>query len=173
MTVGARRWRTGRFSALLACALAAAAASASAAPNPPPAPALGGVASLSPAAVGQVIVDVLGLRNDRGQVLGALFRSAQGYPDKVDHSFARTVVRIRDRKATLLFDRIPRGPFAVALHHDENANTRMEKGVFGIPLEGYGASRDAKNTFGPPSYKDAQLTLAAGERKRIAIHVNY
>ena len=49
----------------------------------------------------------------------------------------------------------------------------MDKGALGIPKEGWGASRDAKASFGPPSWDDAQLTLGPGEHKHIVVHLRY
>jgi uncharacterized protein (DUF2141 family) len=122
---------------------------------------------------GQVIVEIAGLHSAKGQLLGAIFRGKQGFPNQVKFSIARKALPLRDKRATFVFDGIPAGPFAFAVHHDENSNAKMETGLFGIPSEGYGASRDAKASFGPPSYDDAKLMLAPGEHKRIVVHIVY
>jgi len=61
----------------------------------------------------------------------------------------------------------------VSMIHDENANNTMDTNFFGMPKEGWGTSRDARASFGPPSYADAVLRLAPDERKRIVVHVQY
>ena len=34
-------------------------------------------------------------------------------------------------------------------------------------------TRDAKGSFGPPSFEDARLSIGAGETKSVTIHLNY
>ena len=41
--------------------------------------------------------------------------------------------------------------------HDENKNRRMDKGMFGIPKEGYGFSNDAMGFMGPPGFDKAKF----------------
>jgi uncharacterized protein (DUF2141 family) len=125
------------------------------------------------AASGQVVVELVGLRNDAGQVLAALYRSADGFPGGVAKAFARKRAHSQGKKLSLAFDGIPAGPFAISVFHDENGNSAMEKTFIGIPKEGWGMSRDAKPGLGPPSFEDARLMLAPGERKHIVIHIRY
>jgi uncharacterized protein (DUF2141 family) len=139
--------------------------------TPPPAAAPRGSPTAEPQ--GQVVVELVGLRNDRGQVLAALFRSAQGFPNGVEHAFARQTAHIHDKQLRLTFDHVPEGPFAIGVHHDENANFQMETGPFGMPKEGYGVSRDAPASFGPPKFDAARLTLTAAEHKHIVVHMKY
>jgi uncharacterized protein (DUF2141 family) len=131
--------------------------------------------SLPPKAspTGQVTVTIADLRDDRGQVLAALFQSAEGFPSDGARAFARKAAKIHDKRVEVVFEQVPEGPFAIGVHHDENANFKMETGAFGIPTEGYGVSRDAPAKLGPPKFKDAQLTLGAAEHKRIIVHVRY
>ncbi len=114
---------------------------------------------------------ITGFRNDRGQALVALFRGARGFPDDSRHAFRKQAFAIRARQVTAVFDRLPAGPIAVAVLHDENMDFEMNTGFLGIPTEGYGASRDAKGTFGPPSFEDARLTLRPGQRLKIRIRM--
>jgi uncharacterized protein (DUF2141 family) len=38
-------------------------------------------------------------------------------------------------------------------------NGRLDKNVFGIPKEGYGASNNPKKSMGPPKFADAKFQL--------------
>jgi uncharacterized protein (DUF2141 family) len=122
---------------------------------------------------GQVFIEILGLRSAKGQLLGAIFHGEKGFPNEARYAIARGALKLTDKRAAMQFDNLPPGQFAFAVVHDENANNKMETGMFGIPTEGYGMSRDAKANFGPPSYSDAKLTLAPGEHKRIVVHMVY
>lgn len=132
-----------------------------------------GGASRRGSKAGQVVVDIVGLHSDKGRVLVALFCSKAGFPGDIERACAREVSAAKGRSVRVVFDGVPAGEFAVSMFHDENANSRLDRNFLGIPKEGWGTSRDAKAHFGPPSYDDARMTLAPGERKRVVVHVQY
>jgi len=51
------------------------------------------------------------------------------------------------------------GDYAVSVHHDDNANGKMDTNFIGIPKEPTGLSNGAVPKFGPPKYKDAVFPL--------------
>ncbi len=53
---------------------------------------------------------------------------------------------------------VPPGDYAVQAFHDENDNDRIDRGLFGLPKEGVGFSRDARIVFSPPKWSDAVFT---------------
>jgi uncharacterized protein (DUF2141 family) len=55
--------------------------------------------------------------------------------------------------------------------HDENGNGTMDRGMFGIPKEGFGASRGAHGAFGP-KFADARFDYAGGGQT-IPITIRY
>jgi uncharacterized protein (DUF2141 family) len=69
------------------------------------------------------------------------------------------------------FEDVPAGPFAVAVFHDKDENEELNTDFLGIPSEDYGFSADARDMFGPPSFEEARLELAAGEFKQITVQV--
>ncbi len=62
-----------------------------------------------------------------------------------------------------MLENMPPGEYAISLLHDENDNEKMDTGLMGIPKEGYGASNDAKVTFGPPKFADARFPLTQNQ----------
>lgn len=54
------------------------------------------------------------------------------------------------------------GLYALAVYHDENDNHHFDRTMLGLPAEDYGFSNDAPTLFGPPSFKAARFTVAAG-----------
>ena len=120
---------------------------------------------------GEVQVTVTGFENEEGQVLIALFVNENGWPNDSTIAFGATVLPIRGQQVVAEFKDVPAGPFAVSVFHDEDADRELDTGMFGIPSEDYGFSRDARGSFGPPSFDDARLELAAGESKQVEIRV--
>jgi len=125
------------------------------------------------AGTGEVRVLVTGFEHARGRALVGLFRSADGFPDEGRRAARRAAAPIRDGRVVVRFRNLPSGPFAVAVMHDEDGDEEMDTGLFGIPTEGYGVSRDALRPLGPPLYEDAVLRLRAGERKRVHVRMHY
>jgi uncharacterized protein (DUF2141 family) len=124
-------------------------------------------------AAGTLVVQLWHFKNDRGQALLALFRSKQGFPDQVRHATWSKALPIHNRRVDVTIEHVPAGTIALAMVHDEDRDFALNTGLFGIPTEGYGASRDAPANFGPPKWEDAAFALRAGERKPIRIRVRY
>lgn len=61
------------------------------------------------------------------------------------------------------FENLPYGNYAVAIYHDRNSNERLNRGLFGMPEEGYGFSNDAPASFGPADFDDAVFDLETAD----------
>jgi uncharacterized protein (DUF2141 family) len=142
----------------------------SSAPPPPPGTTPGADAAV---ATGRVDLTVEGFESAKGQALVSLYLSDSGWPGDATKAFAtRTVPIDDDLRAEVEFDDVPAGPFAVSVVHDKNDNRKLDKGLFGIPREPYGFSRDARSTFHAPSFADARLKIAPDESRSITVHVH-
>ena len=51
------------------------------------------------------------------------------------------------------------GVFAIALYHDINANTDLDKNGLGIPTEPFGVSNNPAIFLGPPSHQEAAFEI--------------
>lgn len=127
----------------------------------------------SQAAQGKVIhVEVVGMRNDKGQVSCALYSSAQGFPKESEKAVAHVVAPISERKALCEFSGVAPGTYAISVFHDENSNGKLDTNFLGIPREGVGASNDARGHMGPPKFGAAAFQFGGG-RLNLKIMVNY
>lgn len=73
---------------------------------------------------------------------------------------------------TLMVEGLPAGRYAIQAYHDENSNHDVDRGLFGIPKEGLGFSRDAKIVLGPPRWADALFDFD-GKAARTALRLRY
>ena len=64
------------------------------------------------------------------------------------------------------------GRYAVVAYHDENGNRKFDKSWIGLPIEGYGVSRDPTIFLGPPSFEASAFAVGAGATT-IVIKINY
>lgn len=119
-------------------------------------------------------VEISGLRSDKGQMLCALYSSAQAeaFPKKADKAVARLTAQIAERQAVCDFTGVAAGTYAVSVVHDENSNGKLDTNFIGMPREGVGASNDAKGHMGPPKFGAASFRYDGG-RLELKIHVNY
>ena len=107
-----------------------------------------------------VKVEVAGLRNGDGQVRACLWTKPDGFPNcSADSSAIRRSVKAQPGRVTVDFGEVPAGTYAVSVFHDEKGTGRVETNFLGIPRSGLGASNDARGRFGPPSFKDAAVTV--------------
>jgi uncharacterized protein (DUF2141 family) len=108
-----------------------------------------------------IAVPVSGLRNNNGDVRCGLYNSAASFP-KNGQQFQGAVAPIANQQATCTFTNVPPGVYAVAIFHAEKGETQLQTGFFGQPLQGYGFSRNATGSMGPPAFNDAAYTYAGG-----------
>ena len=117
-------------------------------------------------------VEIDGLRNDKGQVLCALYSSADGFPTNGEKALAQAKSPISDGHAVCEFPGVAAGTYAVSTFHDENSNGKLDRNFMGIPREGVGASNNAKGHFGPPKFDSAAFRFS-GSRLVLKIAINY
>lgn len=113
-----------------------------------------------------------GLRSARGRVGCALYASPRGFPADIGSALQRRWCRVDGQQSTCRFDPIARGTYATACFHDENANGRLDRGLFGLPKEGIIVSNYAKRTFGLPRWSDAKFAFS-GRPTELALKMSY
>ena len=118
--------------------------------------------------VATLTVRLDGFKHEQGTAMVAL-TNAQGFLASRGAVRAQSTT-IRDGLAICVFKDVPYGKYAVQAYHDENNNKKLDTGLFGIPREPYGFSNDARGSFGPPKYEEAEFSLAA-PMVTINIHV--
>ena len=128
------------------------------------------VALLSAALAGQAQTQSHTLTVDIGQfktTTGTVFIALQ---DTSERAVQRQAIPLREKATKMVFHNVTPGKYAVRFFLDENNNRKLDKGIFGVPKEGWGCSNDASNTFGPPKFKDMLFSFTGD--KTIAMHVN-
>lgn len=132
-----------------------------------------GQASQAQASQAKIIrVEIGGLRDNKGQVLCALYSSADGFPKNSEKALARVSSAISDKQAVCEFSVLAPGTYAVSVFHDENSNGKLDTNFMGIPREGVGASNNAKGHFGPPKFDAAAFHFSTG-RLDLKITITY
>ena len=123
-------------------------------------------------AVSEVTVTVTGLRNDKGDLLLSLFRSEKGFPGDSSKAYRTFKAPGSAKGVRAVWAEVPYGTYAVAALHDENRNGKLDRGWFGIPKEGTGASNNPNPKRRAPRFDEAKVTVDR-DRVRVRILIRY
>lgn len=120
-----------------------------------------GAATAPSARTDSLRVDVSGVRNDRGFVIGTLCKDGEVFPSGCKR---RARAKAADGVVSLDFQGLAKGGYALALYHDENENGALELGV-----EGIGFSNNANLAKAPPDYDASRIEVNGATRIRVRI----
>ena len=96
---------------------------------------------------------------ERGGEMSVYLFLEKGFPIKHEQAIKHYRFEVSNTTQELLIE-APDQPFALKAHHDEDRSGTVTKNWTGIiPAEGFGFSSGARMRFGPPSFKQAAMTL--------------
>lgn len=109
----------------------------------------------------RVTVHITGIRAGQGGVLHVAVHAAPGtgFPGQAGASGANRDVRVEGPEASVVLD-VPAGDVAVAVHHDANANGRLDANFLGMPREGWAVSNDVRPRFRPPRFGESRVAVS-------------
>jgi uncharacterized protein (DUF2141 family) len=117
-------------------------------------------------------IEVIGLRNDSGEVGCSIFNDARAFPRDDSKVLRHVWTPIHAGKAVCEFTGLAPGDYAAVVFHDENGDHEFNMNAFGMPMEGYGFSNDAAALFAPPDFKSAAFNYN-GQHLYIVINIRY
>lgn len=117
-------------------------------------------------AQGKLELTIKNIKEVKGTIRVALFNSES---DFLKQAVESKVVKVSANEASIVFDKLKPGEYAVSVIHDVNENQELDKGFMGIPQEPYGFSNDARGKFGPPSYEASKLNVSGVVKTSIKV----
>lgn len=102
-------------------------------------------------------VTVDNARNDDGMMIYSLSTKDQ-FMRKAPLMTASST--IKDGVATVTFENVPQGEYAVIALQDLNDNQQMDFETNGMPKESYGVSNN-NMSYGPPTWSEAKIEVTA------------
>jgi uncharacterized protein (DUF2141 family) len=114
-----------------------------------------------------VVID--GAAIARGQIGVALFASDAGFPEQQEQAARRQLHPWRAPMDSVVFRDVPPGRYAVAVHHDLDADGTLKKSMLGVPQEPWGVSRDVRHRMRAPRFEEAVVDVRGD--MRIAVRV--
>ena len=120
-------------------------------------------------AMGKITVTVNNVRNNRGQVYVEICPQNRFLKENCPY---HATAPAHAGSTVVTIENVPAGQYAAQGYHDENKNNDLDQGLFGIPKEGLGFSRDARIGLGPPKWKDA-VFVHTGPAEAIHFSLRY
>ncbi len=103
-------------------------------------------------------VAVGGAKSDAGKLLVRVSATEAQFASK-QPGVRDVVVELKDGKATVHFEGLPAGKYAITVVHDANGNGKLDSNFMGMPAEAFGFSNNPVIRFGPPAFKDTILEV--------------
>ena len=107
----------------------------------------------------KVVVNITGLRNADGNCNACLFKDANAFPDNASQAVECKTATIGNSRATITFEDVTPGTFAVSVFHDEDSDGELGTNFLGIPKEGYGASKNVLPKMSAPTFEENAFTV--------------
>jgi len=117
-------------------------------------------------------VHVVGMRNDKGRLNCSLFTANQDFPTNNQHQARIATAPIVKGTGTCKYSDVAPGTYAVVVFHDEDNDGKFKRSSLGLPLEGYGFSKDAPARFRAPRFNEASFPFAGGS-SQILVNIRY
>lgn len=117
-----------------------------------------------PAGAGGLELKITDFHNNQGEALISIYPGPLGFPDADAPEIIRILQPIRDKQVHFTLEKLPYHNYAIAVLHDENLNGHMDKPLVGLPLEGFGFSRNPTPLFGPPDYQESRFLFVTQQQ---------
>lgn len=113
-----------------------------------------------------VEISIENIKEIKGSIRLAVYSGEETFLKK---SIVTKSVAVTAKTATIIFENINPGEYAISTYHDVNDNKKLDSNFLGIPKEPYGFSNNARGMFGPASYKDAKVNVTRDTKISIKV----
>jgi uncharacterized protein (DUF2141 family) len=117
-------------------------------------------------------IDVTGLKKQSGKICASLFSDSKGFPENSEKALQSECIEVKETPQKLIFKNLKPGKYAVALIHDANGDGILNSNSFGMPIEGFGFSKNPLVLMGPPKFNDSAVEVS-GANTDIEIKLQY
>lgn len=119
-----------------------------------------------------LIVEIDGLKTQKGELCFKLFSRSFGFPDNDKNAVMRQCVKLSEDPLKITLKDISSGSYAIAVFQDLNGDRTLNRNATGTPTEGYGFSNNPMTRQDLTRYGDC-VFLLAGANNTIKIKLKY
>ena len=106
----------------------------------------------------QLEVNIHGVKKQKGHVRVALYDQEESFLH-FEQVYRAGSASAEAQIPQVIFKDLPEGTYAIALFHDLNDNSQLDKNWLGIPKEKVAFSKAKMRAFGPPPFKDCAFVV--------------
>ena len=114
------------------------------------------------AQTGTVLFKVKGIKSAKGGNLSSGIFIEENFPE-VGKQFMGKDVKVEGDEMEILLENVPVGTYGAVVFQDTDSDQELDSNFMGFPKEPIGFANNAKIRFGPPKFKDAAISVKAGE----------
>ncbi len=119
-------------------------------------------------------VAVSGLRSAEGEARVAVHRRVSGAVFSAAGVVAAARRPAREGEVRVVFEGLAPGDYAVAAFHDADGDGKLGRNMAGMPTEGFGFSKGATGSMGPPGFNEAAVTVGPmAARVSVVVPISY
>ena len=108
---------------------------------------------------------VSGIEKTEGSLWVALMENAEGF-EQGEPTISR-IIPVSKKEKRIVIDSVKPGvEYALCVFHDLDNNGKLDKGVFGNPIEPYGFSNNARRVFRMPKFSEAAFKVPENASER-------
>lgn len=104
-----------------------------------------------------------GIEVQKGAVMFGVYDSENAFNEGASINGARVVADKSD--IATIIEGLPAGRYAIKAFHDIDGDGKMSTNPFGMPIEPFAFSNNAKGAMGPASWADAAFDVSASGTK--------
>ena len=113
-----------------------------------------------------VSIDIPNIKGNKGTLQIAVYNNAASFPKK-GGEYKLMQYKVAEGQSHFVIKDLPNGTYAIAIHHDENSDGKMNTNMLGIPKEGYAFSRNFKPKFSAPVFADCAIKVDSDQKMTI------
>lgn len=117
--------------------------------------------SAARAATGNLTVRFEGIETPEGQIMLAMFDSAQAH-DKGGPPVRVAAVPVTGPSAIIQIEGLAPGDYGIKVFHDLDGDSQMDTNPFGMPIEPFAFSNNARAEGGPALWAATRFPIVAG-----------
>jgi uncharacterized protein (DUF2141 family) len=114
-------------------------------------------------AAAKLEVAFTGIDVQKGAVMFGVYDNEDAYNKGASINGARVIADKSD--IATIIEGLPAGRYAIKAFHDIDGDGKMSTNPFGMPIEPFAFSNNAKGAMGPASWADAAFDVKAGTTK--------
>ena len=104
----------------------------------------------------EIVITVKGIKVIEGSIKIAIYNDERSFP-KSGREYLTFSVPVTSKTVSCKIKNLPEGIYAIALYQDINGNNICDKNLFGIPVEPFGFSNNARVKLSPPKFSECSF----------------